>query len=53
MRDTINITHYRSLLMETLPNELSDIVLGVKLNCTQAHAFLSQYFGPRREKTNE
>ena len=44
---------YRSLLMQTLPSELSDIVLGQKLNCTQAHAFLSQYFGPRREKTEE
>lgn len=53
MRGTINITHYRSLLMQTLPTELSDIVLGVKLNCTQAHAFLSQYFGPRGEKTDE
>ena len=44
---------YRSLLMQTLPPELYDIVLGQKLNCTQAHSFLSQYFGPRREKTEE
>jgi hypothetical protein len=44
---------YRSLFMQTLPPELSDIVLGQKLNCTQAHAFLSQYFGPRRGKTEE
>ena len=50
MRDEIC---YRSLLMQTLPPELSDIVLGQKLNCTQAHAFLSNYFGSRREKTEE
>ncbi len=50
MRDTIC---YRSLIMKTLPPELSDIILGQKLNCTQAHAFLSQYFGTRRDKTEE
>ena len=39
--------------MQTLPPELSDIVLGRKLNCTQAHAFLSQYFGSRQRKNEE
>ena len=32
---------YRSLIMETLPNELSDKIFGKHLNCAQAHAFLS------------
>lgn len=50
MRDEIC---YRSLFMQTLPPEISDIVLGQKLNCTQAHSFLYQYFGSKREKTEE
>ena len=43
---------YRSLIMETLPSELSDAIIGRHLNCTQAHAFLTQYF-LKKNKTEE
>lgn len=49
MRDQIC---YRSLIMKTLPSELSDEIIGKNLNCIQAHAFLSQYF-MGKNKTEE
>jgi hypothetical protein len=39
--------------METLPAELSDAIIGQHLNCTQAHAFLSQYFLRKKSTKTE
>ena len=43
---------YRSLIMEALPTEIADKILAQKMNCTQAHGFLSQYF-LKKDKTEE